>query len=151
MSCSRLGAPLRGGRKDGCSFLPLVPMSSRKMSLAISQRRGIPITGKVDTDGNQLPYIDRLMALQNIEVEVATAKAMAGEFDYARASLDDYVLLRENEEAGNYKVHLWNVVGSTHFGIQINQTYAQDLVLRDIFRDVRFRRALSLAIIAMNE
>ena len=65
-----------------------------------------PYYWKVDTDGNQLPYIDRLMALQNIEVEVATAKAMAGEFDYARASLDDYVLLREKEEAGNYKVHL---------------------------------------------
>ena len=105
-----------------------------------------PYYWKVDTDGNQLPYIDRLLALQNIEGEVAVAKAMAGEFDYARASLDDYVLLRENEEAGNYKVHLWNVVGSTHFGLQINQTYAKDLVLRDIFRDVRFRRALSVAI-----
>ena len=105
-----------------------------------------PYYWKVDTDGNQLPYIDRLLALQNIEGEVAAAKAMAGEFDYARASLDDYVLLRENEKAGNYKVHLWNVVGSTHFGLQINQTYAKDLVLRDIFRDVRFRRALSVAI-----
>lgn len=105
-----------------------------------------PYYWKVDTEGNQLPYIDKLMVLQNIEAEVATAKMLAGDFDYANATLEDLVLLKEKEEEGNYKVRLWNVVSSTVFGLQINQTYAKDLVLRDIFRDARFRQALSLAI-----
>jgi len=108
-----------------------------------------PYYWKVDPAGNQLPYIDRVFTSAGIgQVEVITAKTVAGELDFngMRTFLENYPLYKENAERGNYRILLWPSTKGNEMEIQFNLTYEKDTVLRDIFRDVRFRRAASLAI-----
>jgi len=105
-----------------------------------------PYYWKVDSAGNQLPYVDELMVLLNVTEEVATAKLLDGELDYISGNIEDIALLQENEEKGNYRVVLWQDAVASVFGFHFNQTYKKDPALTEIFQDVRFRRAMSLAI-----
>jgi len=108
-----------------------------------------PYFWRVDTDGNQLPYIDTIIVTIAQDLgKVGPVKAMAGETDWAvqGLSLSDYPVLKQNEATGNYKVYLWNdQMSSTAMGFALNYT-VKDPVLRPIFNDLRFRQALSLAI-----
>ncbi len=100
----------------------------------------------VDTAGNQLPYIDRIMRLIIADSEVRKLKTIAGEIDYnSYTSLEDYPLFKNNEEAGGYRVVLLkDTQGSDAiFTFNLNQV---DPIKRQVFQDVRFRRALSVAI-----
>ncbi|MCB0115934.1 MAG: hypothetical protein KDD84_17660, partial [Caldilineaceae bacterium] len=102
----------------------------------------------VDTAGNQLPYIDRQIAVQVADAEVRTLKFISGELDNAGENplpVKDYPLYVENEEAGNYRVFLFDNSRGNDVGVSFNQTH-QDPVLREIFQDVRFRQAMSMAI-----
>ncbi len=107
-----------------------------------------PYYWKVDIAGNQLPYIDRIQVGIVTDTEMMNMKAITGEADYAcmQTKLENYTLYKENEKKGNYRVLLWQRVQGADVAYQCNLTYKDDTVLRDIFRDVRFRRALSLAI-----
>jgi len=108
-----------------------------------------PYYWKVDPAGNQLPYIDRVVTTGGIgQKEVITAKILAGEadLDYPNTSIADYPLYKENAKEGNYRVLLYPSTKGSECLIALNLTYKKDLVLGDIFRDVRFRRAVSLAI-----
>jgi len=106
-----------------------------------------PYFWKVDTQGNQLPYIDRILSRKVSNVEVYNAKIVSGEADYAIrvTSLENYPLYVENAEKGNYRVLPWLCGYTSILDFRPNQT-CKDPVLRKIFQDVRFRRALSLAI-----
>lgn len=107
-----------------------------------------PYYWKVDSAGQQLPYIDRVYVQLASNVEMVNAKIIGGETDFAvfNNSLDNYTLYKENEEAGGYRTLLWSRPVGAYPVLMVNQTYAEDTELRDIFRDVRFRRALSLAV-----
>ena len=80
-------------------------------------------------------------------MDVVTLKAIAGEFDVATFSLtlDNFPLYKEGEQAGDYRTLIWGLPRN-EVAYGFNQTYAADPVLRDIFRDLRFRQAMSLAI-----
>ena len=71
---------------------------------------------------------------------------IAGEVDFSResAALVNMPLYRENSEAGGYKA-LLTKMHVTPTDIFINQTY-QDPTWQSVVQDVRFRKALSLAI-----
>lgn len=109
-----------------------------------------PYYFRVDPEGKQLPYIDRVVVEISTNVEVQTGKAVAGQVDYSAVALSftDIPLLRESEAAGGFTAHLWDVPMGAMPSILINQAYPEDRdpVLREIFQDVRFRRALSMAI-----
>lgn len=104
-----------------------------------------PFYWVTDTGGNQLPYIDRVHGTAVANREVGTAKMLAGEVDLAGwlSTTENYPLYQENAEQGQYKVLLWSSVWGAEAGFGPNQT-CKDLPLREIFQDVRFRRALSL-------
>ena len=101
---------------------------------------------KVDPAGQQLPYIDRVLSTPNADVEVFNLKAIAGEVDWAIAqtnfaSLPDY---KENEDRGNYTITLIPGIDvGRAFGF--NPTY-KDEKYRALMDDVRFRRAMSVAL-----
>lgn len=100
----------------------------------------------VDTAGQQLPYINEQDELYVPDKEVRNLKITNGEVDYKVQSIfiDDFPLYKENEGNGNYTVSLGNGVGETVFyGFNLNH---QDEGLREIFNDVRFRQAASLAL-----
>lgn len=105
-----------------------------------------PYYHRVDTQGRQLPYVDQ------IEMEVAAgglipAKATLGEADLQIRSLGfaDAPVLKKGEAAGGYAMRLWRSGAGSEIALYPNLTYA-DPVWRKVFRDVRFRRALSLAV-----
>jgi len=101
----------------------------------------------VDPEGNQLPYIDEVLCQIVSDIEVYNMKVATGQADIAcmYLTLENYPFYKANEEKGNYRVYLWkNPRGSDEaFCFNLNH---KDPVLRKIFQDVRFRRAMSLAI-----
>ena len=107
-----------------------------------------PYYWAVDTEGNQLPYIDRQVSVLVQDAQVRILKLIGRELDVAGENplpVKDYPLYVENEEQGNYKVYLFDNSRGNDVGISFNQTH-KDPVLKQIFQDVRFRQALSLAI-----
>lgn len=105
-----------------------------------------PYYWKVDTAGNQLPYIDRVN-VSIVSPETYTLRAISGESDYAfiNTSFSDFTLYKENESAGGYRTVLLPGGNGSDVSIALNQNY-EDPVLRELFGDIRFRRALSVAI-----
>ncbi|KZB68234.1 peptide ABC transporter substrate-binding protein [Thalassospira lucentensis] len=105
-----------------------------------------PYYHRVDPDGNQLPYIDR-MIFNISNAKLVPAKVGAGEVDLQSRilSLQDYTFLKQSEPQQNFKVNLWDVGYGAYAALYPNLT-CSDPVWRKLLRDVRFRRALSLAI-----
>lgn len=105
-----------------------------------------PYFHMVDTAGNQLPYINTIDERYVPEKEVRNLKVVNGEVDYKIQNLflADFPLYKENESKGNYTVHLSKALGENVY--YAFNTTDKDPVLRQVFNDVRFRQAMSLAI-----
>ncbi len=105
-----------------------------------------PYYFKVDSEGNQLPYIDAIRSQVVQDKETLTSRALFGEFDYLgeRASLRQISLIADKAEKGEINMH----VAQMHrlpISFAFNLTHP-DKVWRKVVRDVRFRQALDLAI-----
>ena len=106
-----------------------------------------PYYFKIDPSGQQLPYVDAIEAEDVRDNAVAVAKASTGQLDFAgfRLPTQDIPLLKLGERASGIEVKIWRRLHGSDLAIQANFNHA-DEKLRDLFWDVRFRRALSLAI-----
>ena len=106
-----------------------------------------PYYWKVDTEGNQLPYIDSQVRLIVAEPEVVKLKVQAGEIDYGFYNLEvaDLPVLKAGEADGDYTTILWPAAQGAMNKYQFNIT-VNDPVLNEIFNDLRFRQAMSLAV-----
>lgn len=106
-----------------------------------------PYFAAVDIAGNQLPYIDKINVIATPSKETMVMKLISGEFDYGGMNLEipDFPLLKENEGKSGYTTYMWPspVPAEVALGFNLNH---KDPVKREIFQDVRFRRAMSLAI-----
>ncbi|MCK4419626.1 hypothetical protein KAV79_07445, partial [Candidatus Aerophobetes bacterium] len=135
---------------------PIVPKDKNKPTTFPWVLKDFTLTGKVfvrnpyywqvDTAGNQLPYIDKVVS-SIVDAEVYQLKIITGEADvaYVGTSFENYPLYQENEEQGGYRAHLVPGVFGSQVAFGIHQTI-DDPILRELFRDIRFRQALSLAI-----
>ena len=105
-----------------------------------------PYFHRVDQHGRQLPYIDRVVLVQ-VDSKLIAAKAGAGEADLQSRSIffNNYTFLKANEARNDFTVRLWQTGKGSHFALFPNLNVA-DPVWRKLVRDVRLRRALSLAI-----
>ncbi|MFQ5971919.1 MAG: ABC transporter substrate-binding protein [Alphaproteobacteria bacterium] len=105
-----------------------------------------PFFHRVDPEGRQLPYIDRVL-MSIADSKLIPAKAGAGETDLQARSLfmSHYTFLRQSEDREGYMTHLWRTGKGARIALFPNLNHG-DPVWRDLFRDARFRRALSLAI-----
>ncbi len=105
-----------------------------------------PYYHRVDSEGKQLPYIDRVI-INIASSSLVPAKTGAGESDlqarYLR--LDNYTFLKAGEQRNNYSVRLWRTAKGSQITLYPNLN-TNDLVWRELLHDARFRRALSLAI-----
>ncbi|MEZ5865725.1 MAG: ABC transporter substrate-binding protein [Geminicoccaceae bacterium] len=101
---------------------------------------------RVDANGVQLPYIDRII-LDVVDGRLIPIKTGAGDADLQSRGLAfrDYTFLKESEPRSGLEVRLWPEARSAHLALYPNLN-AADPVWRSLFRDVRFRKALSLAI-----
>jgi peptide/nickel transport system substrate-binding protein len=100
----------------------------------------------VDTEGRQLPYVDRWL------IDLATAslfapKANAGEVDLLARGLrmSDAATLKEGEKHDGYRTLLWPIARGSSFALYPNLN-TTDPIWRALNRDRRYRVALSLAI-----
>jgi peptide/nickel transport system substrate-binding protein len=106
-----------------------------------------PYYWKIDTAGNQLPYIDNVFISEVTNAEVANMKAISGEVDLAGTytRVDTYPAYKENAPKNKMRVLMWQTAWGSEVLFMVNQTY-EDPVLSKIFQDRRFRIALSLAL-----
>ena len=128
-----------------CPVMRMWKVVSITPSRVVAERN--PYYWKVDIEGNQLPYIDKVVIDIVSNAEVVKMKAMSGELSLQtfHFSLADYPLLKEGEKKGGYRVMLWPSTGADAV-LMINHTYNEDPVIAKLLNDVRFKRALSLAI-----
>ena len=70
-----------------------------------------PYYWKVDTEGNQLPYIDRVEVSIVQDAKLIPLKVIAGEIDaqFRPFEFRDISLLLENQDKGDYRVLSWAV------------------------------------------
>jgi peptide/nickel transport system substrate-binding protein len=102
----------------------------------------------VDTEGNQLPYIDRVVLTLAENLEVLNLRAIAGEYDLQERHIDISKLpvILENQEKSGYKVHLDLAYNGSDATVQINQSFEADPEVRKWLTSADFRRALSMGL-----
>ncbi len=126
------------------SLQPWVNTTSPPAERYVFQRN--PFFHRVDENRLQLPYIDQVQ-INIVSSSLIPAKTGAGESDlqghYLR--LDNFTFLKEGEHRNGYSVLLWKTLNGSHKALYPNLN-SRDEVWRNLVRDVRFRRALSLAI-----
>ena len=105
-----------------------------------------PYFHRVDSQGNQLPYIDRVLMVI-ADGKLIPAKTGAGEADLQARSLfmTHYTFLKEAEAREQFHTLLWRTAKGADMALYPNLNH-YDPEWRTLFRDVRFRRALSVAI-----
>ena len=117
---------------------------------AIMERN--PYYWKVDSAGNQLPYIDRMRFQMLADQEAAILKGIAGEVDLAERNfqvLENLPMLKASEADGNYQIRVgigdnFTTGNEVWFNYDLkDENYSQ---LRELLRTVTFRNALSVAL-----
>ncbi len=107
-----------------------------------------PYYWKVDTEGNQLPYIDKVTRLLVMDKEAMLLKTIAGEVDLQGTiyfgGIQNYSLIMQNREKGDYRVVETWWPQSALAAIYFNFSH-EDPVLKEILNDKRFRIAMSVA------
>jgi peptide/nickel transport system substrate-binding protein len=105
-----------------------------------------PYYHRVDANGRQLPYIDRVVMVLAAP-KIIPVKTGAGESDLQARYLpsDKYAFLTQGAARHDFKVNMWRTAAGSHIAFYPNLN-VDDKVWRKVIRDVRFRRALSLAI-----
>ena len=145
-------AQLHGRRDDMYRFdnpdLPTLQpwvMQTRPPAVRFVAARN-PYFHRVDAAGQQLPYIDRVV-LEVVDDKLIPVKTGAGETDLQARGLvfKDYTFLKQSEAHNHLRTMLWPTARGAHLALYPNLNVA-DPVWRALFRDVRFRRALSLGI-----
>ena len=102
----------------------------------------------VDPEGNQLPYIDRIVYDQVEDDEVVLLKALNGEIDYQLRHInnpENKAVILQNREKGDYRLFEVQDSSANQPTIYFNLT-STDPVKREIFNNKDFRIALSQAI-----
>ncbi len=102
----------------------------------------------VDSEGNQLPYIDRITMGLAENLEVVNLRAIAGQYDFMErhTSLGKLPVFLENREKGNYTVHLDPALNGGDAVLHTNQAYEGDPEIQKWILARDFRRALSMGI-----
>jgi peptide/nickel transport system substrate-binding protein len=105
-----------------------------------------PYYHRIDGKGQQLPYVDRVIFTQ-AATNLVPAKAGLGEADLQPRYLNmrDYTFLQKSAKSSGVEVRLWESGSGSQLALFPNLN-ANDEEWRKLMRDVRFRRALSLAI-----
>jgi peptide/nickel transport system substrate-binding protein len=105
-----------------------------------------PYFWQVDTAGNQLPYVDQLVAPIAQDVESLILDAIGGRIDFQLRHLDapaNRPVLAQNRQRGGYEFFKAPTPGGTNMVINLNLTH-KNPELRELFNKRDFRIALSV-------
>ncbi len=136
--------PLNFSNPEMPTLGPWVNLSRPGSEVYVAVRN--PFYHRVDEKGHQLPYIDRLVLIPENKADIPAAVA-AGKSDLQATGLElgDLPLLQAAAKKGTIKLSLWPSGRGSELALYPNLN-AADPVWRTLMRDLRFRRALSLAI-----
>ena len=113
-----------------------------------------PYYWKIDTAGNQLPYIDQVLGQVVEGNELVAAKAISGEQDIGAGiyggsmTIDKFPVFMQNAQRNNYRVSL-EPTGHDAFATEVTLLFnhtVDDPGLRELFATPKFKQALSHAI-----
>ena len=136
-------------RNDACRNPDLPVVTPWKTTSPINTPTWVlernPYSVWVDTDGNQLPYIDRIRMTLGENLEVINLRAIAGEYDSQARHIDISKLpvLIENQQKGGYRVYLDPSDQGADVGLFCNQSYDKDAEIAKWLSTRNFRIALS--------
>ncbi|MGD0003134.1 MAG: ABC transporter substrate-binding protein [Anaerolineaceae bacterium] len=102
----------------------------------------------VDTQGNQLPYLDGWDCTVAADRETELLFARQGSVDeqhFSNYTLGDIATLKDGQDAGNYDVYLWDSGSGTAMMYFWNYD-AKDDKLRALYRTPAFKQAMSFAL-----
>ncbi len=125
-------------------------MSAWQVTQAFPETRMVaernPYYWKVDTEGNQLPYIDRIENDLLADAKVITLRAASGGIDmqYRHINYTDLPVLIDGADKNNFRILRWSVEGGW-VAIFTNQSH-KDPAMRELMQNVDFRAGLSHAI-----
>ena len=107
-----------------------------------------PYYWKVDTQGRQLPYIDRVVADLVQDSEVFNLRTIAGEADmewWETLMFTNYPLFMKEREKSDYQVLQWTREIGVDQLLRLNLV-CNNMALRELYQQRDFRIALSVAI-----
>ena len=127
-------------------LMPWMTVQARDTSAWVLERN--PYFWEVDTEGNQLPYIDRWVLTKATDREVINLRAIAGEYDFLYRYLDlqNLPVFLQHAEEENYNVYLNPSPSGMLFGCYFNLGWEGDPEISRLIQDANFRRALSLGL-----
>jgi peptide/nickel transport system substrate-binding protein len=128
----------------------LAPWMVEESSTSLYRLVRNPYYWKVDINGNQLPYVDTIVAENTPELQTMILKAAAGEYDVLTqlAQLKDMPLYTENAEASNVCSVLTGSINNPPL-LFLNHDFEYDVegsVWQQLVTDPRFGSALAYAI-----
>jgi peptide/nickel transport system substrate-binding protein len=143
---SHLGG-LAGGPYTDADRPVLWPWIYTRLESGLKAFERNPFYPKVDTAGNQLPYIDNIVN-QVVDPEVVNLKIISGEVDleYVVSSFPNFTLYKENEAANNYTVHELEGPNSGNVDLWLKGIGHADPAKRALYQNENFRKALSHAL-----
>ena len=109
-----------------------------------------PYYYEVDKEGKQLPYVDEVRVTLTSDQQVALLQIQTGKVDFAHCAflgvgLSEYAGIKSSSGTSNTTIQLWNSGSGTGQMFFLNYDY-QDPKLRKLFREPKFRQALSHAV-----
>lgn len=122
----------------------IAPGENTERALAVRN----PYYWKVDTEGTQLPYFDRVVYQMVADPQVLLLKTMQGEIDM----MDQYIatpankpVLFDNQEQGQYHFYTLKETAANVMVFQLNLNHL-DPVKNALFNTREFRQALSIGL-----
>ena len=102
----------------------------------------------VDTEGNQLPYIDSVVLTLAQNLEVLNLSALAGNYTVMgrHINIAKLPLFLENAESVGYRIQFWRQPQSGIANLYINETWDGNAEIQSFLQNVELRKALSMAI-----
>jgi peptide/nickel transport system substrate-binding protein len=102
----------------------------------------------IDSEGNQLPYLDKINMGVAENLEVLNLRAIAGQYDLQErhTAMGKIPVFLENRSKGNYDLRLDPALNGSDATLQINHAYDADPEIAKWLHNRDFRRALSLGI-----
>jgi peptide/nickel transport system substrate-binding protein len=120
------------------------PGQNTEQSIAVRN----PYYFKVDTEGTQLPYFDRIVYQMVADPQVLLLKTLQGEIDM----MDQYIatpankpVLFDGQEAGGFGFYTLKETAANVMVFQLNLNH-NDPVKNKLFNNVDFRHAMSTAV-----
>jgi peptide/nickel transport system substrate-binding protein len=125
------------------------PWLVKEVTVESEQFERNPYYWKVDPDGKQLPYFDRVERRVVQDGPSMMPIILNGETDHARwtwADPVDFPLLVQGQEDGDYEVMWWPCGDASAAGMIIHYCYEPGTPINDLLWNQQFRQAISHAV-----